>query len=124
VAVVAASSSVASTYQQSSYNTYFEFNKSSLTPDGLALIQSAAKELRDNPARKITLVGKASNVGTDSYNMALSLRRADTVRDALIAAGVAPAKIDTEWVGERQLPVAEAAGHKEPLNRVVEEHIK
>jgi len=124
VAVVAAPTSYSSSYQQTSYNTYFEFDKSSLTPDGLALIQSAAKDIRDNPARNITLVGKASSVGTDSYNMALSMRRADSVRDALLAAGVPPSKITTQWVGERQLPVAEAEGHKEPLNRVVEERIK
>lgn len=116
VAVVATAGPAAAT----SYNTYFDFDKSALTSDGQAVIAAAAKQIRDNPTRRIALVGKASKVGTDEYNMELSQRRADTVRDAMIAAGVPASKIDTAWVGEREPAVSETAGVDEPLNRTVE----
>ena len=107
VAVVDTSSAKA---QAVAFNTYFDFNKSTLTDAGQAQIASAAKEEHDNPTHRVTILGKASNVGSDTYNMALSQRRAATVRDAMIADGVPASKIDINWVGDRELPVAEAAG--------------
>ena len=106
------------------YNTYFDFDKSTLTDAGRAQIASAAREESDHPTRRITVIGKASNVGSDSYNMALSQRRADTVRDAMIAAGVPATKIDVTWDGDRALPVAETAGTEQPLNRVVQSKVQ
>jgi outer membrane protein OmpA-like peptidoglycan-associated protein len=108
----------------SAYNTYFDFDKSTLTPDGRALVMAASKDAIANPTRRVALVGHASRVGTDPYNMALSQKRVDTVRDAMIADGVPAARIDITWVGERQLAVPEKEGVREPLNRVVNEQIK
>jgi len=106
------------------YNTYFDFDKSTLTPAGQAQIASAAKEVKDNPTHSVTVLGMASNVGTDSYNMALSHRRADTVRDAMIADGVPASKIQISWVGDREPVVAEPAGVEQPLNRVVQTKVQ
>jgi outer membrane protein OmpA-like peptidoglycan-associated protein len=66
------------------------------------------------------LVGKADLSGTDAYNLALSKRRADTVRSALVAGGVSADRIEEQWVGMREPPVPTAAGVREPRNRVVE----
>jgi len=106
------------------YNTYFDFDKSTLTPAGQAQIAAAAREAQDNPTQSISVLGMASNVGTDEYNMALSHRRADAVRDAMIADGVPPSKIQISWVGDREPVVAEAAGVEEPLNRVVQSRVQ
>ena len=124
VAVIAAPGPVAATYQQTSYNTYFDFDKATLTKDGEAILMEAAQEIRSNPARRVTLVGKASKSGTDYYNMDLSRQRAETVRNALIAAGVPSSRIEVLWVGERDLAVPQPDGNREPLNRVVEGTIK
>lgn len=124
VAVIAAPGPVAAAYQQTSYNTYFEFDKATLTADGAAILRDAAKEIMSNPDRRVSLVGKASNIGTDFYNMDLSRQRVETVRSALIAGGVASSRIDVRWVGERELPVTQPAGQREPENRVVEGVIK
>ncbi|OYQ36697.1 hypothetical protein CHU95_03810 [Niveispirillum lacus] len=124
VAVVAAPGPVAAVYQQTSYNTYFEFDKATLTRDGEAILREAAKEIRSNPDRHVTLVGKASSIGGDYYNMDLSRQRAETVRNTLIAAGVPSSRIEVLWVGERELAVPQRDGKREPLNRVVEGTVK
>jgi outer membrane protein OmpA-like peptidoglycan-associated protein len=94
VAVIAAPGPVAPVYQQTSYNAYFAFNKATLTTDGEAIMRDAAQEIRSHPDRHVTLVGKASSIGADYYNMDLSRQRAETVRNALIAAGVASSRIE------------------------------
>ena len=68
----------------------------------------------------IRLVGKADLTGTDPYNMALSHRRADTVRAELRADGIDNSRIEESWVGFREPPVPTAPGVREPRNRVVE----
>ena len=54
----------------------------------------------------MTVIGKAGRVGAPPANMALSMQRADVVRGALTAAGVAAGRIDTSWTGEGRQQVA------------------
>lgn len=51
-------------------------------------------------------------------------RRADTVRNTLLAEGVTSDRIDERWVGEREPPVPTENGVREPRNRVVEVGIR
>jgi len=101
-------------------NTYFNVDKATLTPSGKAQIASIAQEQANNPSGTISVIGKASLVGSDEHNMELSHRRADTVRNEMIADGVPSSKIQISWTGDREPVVAEAAGVEEPRNRVVE----
>ena len=101
------------------YNVYFEFDRSNLTPEGRQVVDTVAQAAKSN-GDKVRLVGKADLSGTDPYNMALSHRRADTVRAMLRADGIDNSRIDESWVGERQPPVPTAQGVREPRNRVVE----
>ncbi len=119
--VATASASTAdSNGQIASFNTYFAFDKSDLNADGRANVDAAAKQVLADPARRVSLVGKASNVGSDAYNMNLSRQRAETIRTAMMADGVPASRIDTQWLGATALAVPEAPGVHEPLNRVVE----
>lgn len=102
------------------FNTYFEFDKASLTPDGQALVADAAKQVLADPKAQINLIGKASRTGTSAHNWTLSRHRAITVRDQLIAQGVPSSRINVRWVGETELAVPQAEGTRQPLNRVVE----
>lgn len=120
LALVAAPGPVAPVYRQTTYNTYFDFDKSDLTADGRQIMNDAVKEIRDNPGVRVTLVGKSSSLGSDTYNYELSHQRVNTVRDAMIAAGIPSSRIDIVWVGEQELAVPQAAGEREQLNRVVE----
>ena len=102
------------------YNVYFEFDKSALTPQAREIVDQAAATMKRDKSSKVNLVGKADLSGTDPYNLALSHRRADTVKNVLIADGVPANQIEERWVGEREPPVPTAQGVREPRNRVVE----
>jgi len=102
------------------YQVYFDFDKYNLTPEAHQVVASAAGQLRNDPALRVSLVGKADRAGTDSYNMGLSERRAETVRAELAKDGVAANHIAVRWVGEREPPVPTPNGVREPRNRVVE----
>ena len=101
-------------------NIYFDWDKYALTPEGRQIVDQVARQARSDSANQIALVGKADLSGTDHYNLALSQRRANTVREALVADGIAADRIETRWVGDREPPVPTARGVREPRNRVVE----
>jgi OOP family OmpA-OmpF porin len=102
------------------YNVYFEFDRSALTPEGRQVVDSVAQTAKAEPNVQIRLVGKADLTGTDPYNMALSRRRADTVRAALRSDGIDLGRIQESYVGFHEPPVPTAPGVREPRNRVVE----
>jgi OOP family OmpA-OmpF porin len=102
------------------YNVYFQFDRATLTPEGREVVDTAARAAKAEPNIRIRLVGKADLTGTDPYNMALSHRRADTVRARLRAEGVDRRRIEEAWDGFHNPPVPTAKGVREPRNRVVE----
>jgi OmpA-OmpF porin, OOP family len=102
------------------FRVYFDFNQAQLGPDAQKILDQIAQQAKQDPNLKIVVVGKADRTGTDAYNLALSQRRADAVRQLLVQAGVPESSIDARWVGEREPPVPTAQGVREPRNRVVE----
>jgi OOP family OmpA-OmpF porin len=82
----------------------FDFNKATLRPDGRAAVRTAADTLKGTKER-VTVTGYTDSVGSDAYNLKLSERRANTVRDALVAEGIAADRITTKGMGESN-PVA------------------
>lgn len=84
---------------------------SDLLPEGQSKIQRLASELRQSGAQRvsITIVGHTDRLGSEAYNDALSLARANTVRDLLVKEGIAPASIRASGAGERQ-PVVTCVG--------------
>src|SRR6185295_6262470 len=69
---------------------------------------------------RMTTDGNTDTSGSTGYNMALSLRRADAVKRALIQNGVPAAAIETTGRGQANLLVPTAEGVREPQNRRVE----
>ncbi|MDQ3773315.1 MAG: DUF4157 domain-containing protein [Pseudomonadota bacterium] len=65
----------------------------SLTAEGSANFKELVTQLRDNPALKVQLVGRASPEGSDEYNIALGQRRAEMIADALEGEGIDPTRI-------------------------------
>ena len=68
----------------------------------------------------MTATGHTDKSGPDDYNMALSLRRANTVKNALVSEGVPATAIAVVGRGETQPLVQTADGVREPQNRRVE----
>lgn len=100
---------------------YFNFNKASIKPESFQLLDDVAEILRDNPdIRKIRIEGHTDSRGSDSYNKKLSDRRAKSVRQYLIDAGIDPDRMDAEGYGEER-PVDPAQNETAwELNRRVE----
>jgi len=100
------------------YMIYFDFNRSNLTPEAQKVVAQAVKSIKDSKPTRVIVSGYADRSGSDAYNMALSLRRAETVVDAFDMAGV-KAEMDVNGYGEEQLHVVTPDGQREYRNRVV-----
>lgn len=83
----------------------FEFNKATLTPEAEGILNEVVKTLRDQPGVTYVLDGYTDNVGTPVYNMELSKRRAQAVRDFQINHGVPPGQLTIRAFGDAN-PVA------------------
>lgn len=99
---------------------YFDYDKSNLTPEAMTLIQEAAQRALTNNIETVKVEGNADRSGSSAYNQALSMRRANVVRDALIANGVPAERIDTKAFGEDNPAKPTPDGAREPLNRRTE----
>jgi len=102
------------------YFVFFAFDRSNLGPDGARVVREAADQYRRTGSARLNLVGNADRSGTDAYNQALSARRAETVRKALISEGVPASVITTDAAGESAPLVQTADGVREARNRYVE----
>jgi len=102
------------------YQVYFDTNSVAINARGQAIVQQVAYVVANAGPTRVTVIGKTDRVGAPPANMALSMRRADAVRDALIATGVPAANIDTSWTGEARQQVATANDINESRNRVVD----
>lgn len=83
----------------------FDSGSATLRPGGVRLVGRLADFLREYPERTIAIEGFTDSVGDDSYNQALSERRAATVRIALMEGGVDSTRIISRGYGEA-FPVA------------------
>lgn len=81
---------------------HFAYDKSDLTEASRAALDAKVKVFQANPAMRILIVGHTDDRGTGAYNLALGTRRAEAVRDYLVAQGVASDRIDLETRGETQ----------------------
>ncbi len=99
----------------------FGFDKSDLTELHRKRLADQAKTLRalleDYPGGSVRVIGYTDSVGDEGYNLALGQRRADAVRDMLVAEGVPDEAIWTDSAGEAGLRVNTQRAH--PQNRRV-----
>jgi len=65
----------------------FDFNKFILKPEAKKALDAVVRYIRTHPAKKIVVTGYTDNIGTDAYNLKLSLQRAQSVADYLIYCG-------------------------------------
>jgi OOP family OmpA-OmpF porin len=102
---------------QSEYLVFFDWDKSNITPAAERVIGDAVTAIGTGSAARIHVVGHTDTSGSPAYNQRLSVRRADAVKQALIARGVSAGSITTEGRGENQLLVQTGPNVREPSNR-------
>ena len=84
---------------------FFESDSSELTPQSIATLEKQAKWLQAYTQYTFTVEGHADERGTREYNIALGVRRAQTVRDYLVSRGVQVQRMRTISYGKER-PVA------------------
>ena len=101
----------------------FAFNQSDLTPAAQSKLDSLMPKLQSDDVVSIKVIGHTDSVGVDTYNQALSERRASSVAAYLLSQGLAPNKLTSEGKGQSQ-PVADNETEEgRAKNRRVELHI-
>ena len=103
-----------------SFLVLFDWDKSNIRPDAQATLDRALAAMRRRGEPAITVTGHADRSGPEDYNLPLSLRRADAVRDVLIGGAVAADRITVSGRGEEEPAVPTADGVREQANRRVE----
>jgi outer membrane protein OmpA-like peptidoglycan-associated protein len=119
-AATAAVSAAVSEAVSEAVTIHFDFASARLTPGGQIHAAAAAVVIADRTLVRVRLVGHTDRVGSPAANRRLAARRAGTVADFLVEAGVPREMIEIDDRGEADLPVATADGVREPLNRSVE----
>jgi outer membrane protein OmpA-like peptidoglycan-associated protein len=107
-----------------SFLLYFVTGTDELTEESKEEVQRVLDELRRRPAPDIQVIGHTDSVGNDAENDALSLQRAQTMREAMLGLGIPAARIRAAGRGEREPLVQTADGVDEPRNRRVEINVR
>jgi outer membrane protein OmpA-like peptidoglycan-associated protein len=84
----------------------FDAGKASLQPSATTAIDRLAQLLGVYPERSVRIEGHTDSLGDDAANQQLSERRAAAVRDALLARGIAAARVEAVGYGETR-PIAD-----------------
>jgi outer membrane protein OmpA-like peptidoglycan-associated protein len=103
-----------------SFIVFFDFDKSDLTDTALGTIGQAAEAYRNKGGARVTATGHTDTAGPADYNMALSLRRANAVKDQLVHDRVRADDISVIGLGESSPLVPTPDGVREAQNRRVE----
>jgi OOP family OmpA-OmpF porin len=87
-------------------DTFFDFDKSVLKPEGKAKLDDLVSKVKAINLEVIIAVGHTDSIGTDAYNQKLSVRRSEAVKAYLVSKGIEKNRIYTEGKGEKQ-PIAD-----------------
>ena len=83
-------------------NIFYDFDKATLRPESMAALDTMVTIMKDNPNIVIEMASHTDRWGRDEYNERLSERRAQSVVDYLIAAGIAPERLRPKGYGEKR----------------------
>ena len=96
---------------------FFDFDKSNLTEKAQEVVTEAVKAAKTQGMVKVMVTGHTDTVGSDTYNQALSERRAQSVKDEMVREGLDGGSIAIEGKSFHDPLVATGPGVREPQNR-------
>ena len=102
------------------YTLYFELGSTQFTPESEAQVDGILQDAMQRPGGEIIITGHTDSVGDMGANDALSLRRANAIREMFIKHGFDPMRVDAAGRGEREPLYPTADGVSEPRNRRAE----
>jgi OmpA-OmpF porin, OOP family len=102
------------------FTLFFGFESEQLTDESRALVPEILRTVKQHADPEVAVVGHTDTMGAPRTNVALGLKRATTVRDLLVAAGLDPSTVDLRSHGEGDLLIRTLDETPEPRNRRVE----
>jgi len=81
---------------------YFQFDQSTISDEGIRVLDQKVDALQRNPSVRIRVEGNADDSGSDEYNMALSQRRAAIVNRYLADRGIDASRVQIVSYGEEK----------------------
>ena len=81
---------------------YFDYDKYTVRADAEPVLSAQAAWLAKYPSVAVRIEGNADERGTREYNLALGARRANSIKDFLVAHGVAATRIETVSFGKEK----------------------
>jgi peptidoglycan-associated lipoprotein len=79
---------------------YFELDRATIKGSETSKIEEVAKYLQGNPTHAVQIEGHCDERGTEQYNLSLGERRALSIREVLVTAGIQPDRVFTISYGE------------------------
>jgi len=101
----------------------FDFDARSLNDLGRGRVKQLGQLLQTSGDVHVVLEGHTDYIGTESYNEKLGLDRAESVRQELLALGVAPERVSTVTFGKSKPIFDEQEDWARAINRRVEVHV-
>jgi len=89
-------------FGQNIKDVYFDYDKSDIRADQQSSIQANVQFLSQHPNLNFTIEGHCDERGSTEYNLALGDQRANSVKNALTAAGISPSRIKTISYGKEK----------------------
>ncbi|HET9820783.1 MAG TPA: OmpA family protein [Burkholderiaceae bacterium] len=106
------------------FSLFFVEGKDEFTEESKRVIDGIFAEIARRPVPDVLVIGHTDTVGSDSFNDALSRQRAEVVRTALLARGIAADKVTAIGRGKREPLVPTGDNVAEPRNRRVEIQVR
>ena len=101
-------------------DTFFDFDKATLKPEGRQVLDQVADQASSLELETLIAVGHTDSTGPEAYNQKLSERRANSVKEYLVSKGIAADRIYTEGKGELDPIATNATREGRAQNRRVE----
>jgi outer membrane protein OmpA-like peptidoglycan-associated protein len=102
----------------------FDFNRAELKPEFKPTLNKVARVLRDDPKVLITVIGFTDSIGSKTYNLGLSKRRAEATASYLSRQGVPARQIVTDGLGEAEPRASNVTAEGRAQNRRVEIYLR
>jgi len=100
-------------------DVHFDYNQSKTRKESRSHLDLVVQKLKENSNRKVIVEGHCDDRGTDAYNMALGERRAKSVKQYLVKAGVSASQIEVVSYGKERPQCTEATKECFQYNRRV-----
>jgi outer membrane protein OmpA-like peptidoglycan-associated protein len=102
------------------FTLYFQFESDELTDQSRVVVPEILKTVRERTVPDVTVVGHTDTAGTSKANFELGLKRATTVRNLLVKAGLDASSVEVTSHGKADLLIHTPDETPEPRNRRVE----